>query len=281
MHVAHPREPSSAYQNVTYHKCETTTESLKPVLEKVTPDVIVSTVSGNSFDIQKDIIDCAVEAGVPRFIPYEFGQDSLNEKVQERLPPHKERARTIDYLGQLSADDKISWVAIATGADLDRGLLNSNLGFDIKWQSATLHGQGNTRFAASSSSWTGRVVLAVLQNWQSVENQYIYAAGLTVSGDELVAALEKATGHSYATSRTDVEDCIREAENRIGRGFPDAGMFLMGRSVMYDDRIGAVRPFEEEDVKEKLGLAAEKLEDIVEWVLDEMKHHEDGGCGCD
>lgn len=219
-------------------------------------------------------MDCAIEAGVPRFIPFEFGQDSLNEKIQERLPPSKEKGRTIEYLKQLSADGKISWVAVATGVDLSRGLLNTNLGFDVKWESATLHGKGGERFAGSTSSWIGRVVLAVIQNWQAVQNQYIYASGLTTSGDDVVKAFEKATGKEFVASRQDVEECVREAEKRIERGFPDAGMYLMGRSVMYDESVGAVRPFEEDDAKSELGLKGEKLEDIVGWILHEMEHHD-------
>lgn len=266
---------------MTYHETKISADTLKPVFSKVQPDLIISTISGNSFDIQKEIIDCAVDAGIRRFMPYEFGQDSLNEKVQERLPPNRERARTIEYLRRLSGDGKLSWVAVATGFDLDRGLLNGNLGFDIKWESATLHGKGNEHFAASSGAWTGRVVLAVIQHWQVAQNQYLYAAGLTTSGNELVKVIEKATGRDFVGSRTDVEECVREAEKRIEQGFPDAGMYLMGRSVMYDESVGAVRPFEDNDAKQKLGLEGEKLEDIVDWVLHEMKHHENGGCGCD
>lgn len=266
---------------MTYHESEISAESLKPVFSKVTPDLIISTVSGNSFEIQKEIIDCAVDVGIPRFIPYEFGQDSLNEKVQERLPPNRERARTIEYLKLLASDGKISWVAVATGVDLDRGLLNGSLGFDIKWESATIHGQGHEHFAASSSAWIGRVVLAVIQHWQSVENQYIYATGLTTSGDEVVAAFQRAAGREFVASHAEVQDCVQEAEKRIERGFPDAGMYLMGRSVMYDESIGGVGPFEENDAKEKLGLEGEKLEKIVEWVLHEHQHHDNGGCGCD
>lgn len=210
----------------------------------------------------------------------------MNAGVQERLQPSRGRGKVIEYLKSLSGDggggsSKLSWVGIATGVDLDRGLLNGNLGFDIKWQSATLHGQGHERFAASSSSWIGRVVLAVIQHWDTVANRYVYAAGLTTSGDEVVAALEKATGQEFVASKGDVKDCVREAEARIERGFPDAGMFLMRRSVMYDEEIGAARAFEQEDAKKTLGLEAEKLEDIIDFVNHEFAHHQQGGCGCD
>ena len=266
---------------MTYHKSDTSAASLHSLFNEIKPDVVVSTVSGNSSEIQKRIIDAVVSAKVPGYIPYEFGQDSLNTKVQERLPPNRERAQTIDYLNQLSAEGKLEWVAIATGVDLDRGLMNGKLGFDIKWESAAIVGSGTETFAASSGAWTGKVVLAVLRHWESVKNSYLYAAGLITSVDAIVAAFEKATGKSFVTSKTDVEDCVREAERRIDRGFIDAGIALMGRSVMYDRSIEAAKPFEDADAKGRLGLDGEKLEDIVEWVLHELKHHDNGGCGCD
>jgi len=266
---------------VTYHKSDTSTSALHALFTETKPDIVISTVSGNSSTIQTQILAATLSAQIPRFIPYEFGQDSLNAKVQERLPPNRERAQTIAYLKQRSTESELQWVAIATGVDLDRGLMNGKLGFDIKWESAAVVGSGNESFAASSGAWTGKVVLAVLRHWESVKNQYLYAAGLITSADAIVTAFEKATGKSFVTSKTDVEDCVREAERRIERGFIDAGIALMGRSVMYDRSIEAAKPFEDADAKGRLGLEREKLEDIVEWVLHELKHHDNGGCGCD
>src|SRR5207253_2112023 len=111
------------------------------------------TSSGGIFDTQKAAIDSAIETKIARFVPAEFTHDSLNQKIQDRLPPSRERARTIEYLQQQAKDGRIEWVGIATGTTLDRELLSGNLGFDLKWQSATLHGQGHEPFPASSSSW--------------------------------------------------------------------------------------------------------------------------------
>ena len=228
------------------------------------------------------MIDSAIEAGVSRFIPHEFGHDSLNEKIQDRLPPQRERARTIEYLRELASDGRISWVAVATGAVLDRGILSGNLGFDIKWQSATLHGKGSARFAASSSPWVGRVTLAVIEHWKDVQHQYLYASGMITSAGKVVGALEKARGKTFEVGRQDIDECVREAESRIEKGFPDAGMFLMERSVLYDESLDAVRPFDQTNAKIKLGLEEERLEDIIKSVMHDYEHHGgNAGCGCD
>ena len=246
------------------------------------PDLVINALTAVHFDAQKEIIDAAVEKSVPRFVPSEYGHDTQNEQLQDRLPPYKERARAIEYLQQLSNDGKIEWVAVATGTVLDRGLLNGNLGFDIKWQSAALAGNDNTMFPGSSSLWDGKVIAAVIKHWNEVKNRYLYVAGLTTNARDIVKSLEKARGKDFAVGRDDVKGYVQEAQRRMKQGFPDAGMFLMERAVLYDEDIGNVKPFQNEYAKEKLGLKGEQLEDIIKAVVHDFEHHGgQGGCGCD
>ena len=283
VHVSHPRKPVTPDENVTYHLSDADKdESLRSLLPKVSPDLVISTISGGAFETQKAIIDNVCNAGISRFVANEFGQDTMNGKIQDRLPPTREKARTIEYLKALSQADKITWAAVATGLDLERGLLSGNLGFDLKWQSATLNGKGHERFAASSTAWVGQAVLEVIRHWKDVKNQYLYAAGMTTTANDTVISLEKFTGKEFEVGRGDVEDCAREAEKRMEQGFPDASMFLMGRVVMYDESIGGVKPFLDDDAKLKLGLKGETLDDVVKRVVHKHEHH--GGkadCGCE
>lgn len=196
------------------------TRSAASLFAEVKPDILISTISGGSFETQQHIIDSAVNTGISRFVAPEFGQDSLNEKIQCRVPPSQERAKTIQYLRELAEDHRLSWVAVATGVTLDRGLLSGNLGFDIPWQSATLHGAGNERFAASSSQWLGRVIAAVIDRWEDVQNQYLYVAGILTTANEVVKALEQVTGKRFEIGRANVEECVHEAERRLKQSFP-------------------------------------------------------------
>lgn len=281
VHVAHPHEPSSPIDSVTYHT-QQSNKPLSPLLSSIKPDLVISTSAGGSYETQKSIIDSTIDASIPSFIASEFSHDSLNIKLHDRLPPSRERARVIEYLRAHASEGRISWVGIATGTTLDRGLLSGNLGFDVKWQSATLHGQGDEGFPASSSPWIGKVVTAVIQHWEDVKDQYIYASGMTVSANQVVAALEKETGKTFEVGRQDVEQCVREAERRFEQGYPDAGMFLMERSVLYDTSLDAAGAFERQDAKARLGLEGEKLESIIHGVLHDEKHHGGKpGCGCD
>ncbi|KAH8708548.1 hypothetical protein GQ44DRAFT_460181 [Phaeosphaeriaceae sp. PMI808] len=48
--------------------------------------LVINTMSGGNFGLQVFIIDALVAANVKRFIPHEFGHDTLNEHVQSRIP---------------------------------------------------------------------------------------------------------------------------------------------------------------------------------------------------
>ncbi|EME81292.1 uncharacterized protein MYCFIDRAFT_140194, partial [Pseudocercospora fijiensis CIRAD86] len=244
-------------------------------------DVVFSTSSGGSYDFQKQIIDLAIETHIPRLVLAEYDQDSLNPKIQARLPPCRERARIIQYLEQNSSQNQLEWIGIATGCALDQGLISGNLGFDIKWQSVTIHGTGEERFAASSTAWIGRVSLAILKNWEAIKNQYIFASGLIVSANEVLDALQHHTGQSWGRGEVEIEEAVREAHRRMDRGFPDAAMFLMEKIVLCDESMNAVKPFLEQDSKTKLDLEPESLDELVKNSLHEFEHRGKGGCGCD
>ncbi|KAK3074027.1 hypothetical protein LTR53_003866 [Teratosphaeriaceae sp. CCFEE 6253] len=281
VHLAVPRlSDALAGLNVQLHQCDLSRLSLGKLLGTLRPDLIVSTSGGGSFDVQRDIIEAALGTGVRRFVPAEFGHDSHNQALQHRLPPLAERARVIDYLRDLADQGRIEWVGIATGTPLDHGLQSGNLGFDLKWQSATLHGKGTERFAASSTGWIGRVVSQVVKQWDGVRNQYMYAAGLVTTANDVLECLERRTGQQWTADRGDVEDCIREAEQRVERGFPDAGMFLMERSVLYDEGLDAVGPFIGRDAKPVLGLGEEDVDDVVKSAVHAHKHLGKADCGC-
>lgn len=287
LHIAHPHEPiTPPHPKTTYHSLRINPSALSPLLHALHPDIVIDTTPGPS-DSKAALIDCLVASGINRFIPAEFGQDSLNPGIQARLPASRERAQTIAYLTRLGDAGTITWSAVAVGVVLDRGLRSANLGFDLAWRNAGMHGSGEERFAASSAGWIGEVVCGMLDHWEDarVRNRYLRAAGMVTTANAVLASLERemGTGRSWTADRGDVEACVREAEKRIERGFPDAGMFLMERSVLYDGRVDAAGAFETEDAKAALGLSeGESLEELVRGVVHEYEHHggKKAGCGC-
>ncbi|OCK78542.1 hypothetical protein K432DRAFT_444556 [Lepidopterella palustris CBS 459.81] len=183
---------------------------------------------------------------------------------------------------QTSSGHKIpfEWVAVAVGCILDTKLVSGDLGFDIKWQSATIHGSGNESFAASSLQRVGEVIASIIQHWDQVKNRYLYAAGLITSANEIVGTLQKATGKEWTVGYAETVECVREGQARIERGFPDAGMFLMERSVLFDRELKAVEAFERNSANKTLGLAQESVDRVVSGAVHEFQHSGKVDCGC-
>lgn len=244
-------------------------------------DLVISTTAGGDFEQQIGIIDAVIAAGVRRFMPHEFGHDTLNKGITDRVLKSAGRAKVIEHLRKKATQTKdFEWVGAATGYTLDTGLISGNLGFDMEWHSATIHGIGTETFAASSLQRVGQVVARVIAHWEAVKNQYIYAAGVLTSANEILRSADKVTQREFTVGNYDVEDCIKEGETRIQRGYPDSGMFLLERSILYDEQLCAAEPFELCSSNELLQLTPESVEGIVANAYHDLKHHGKPGCGC-
>jgi putative NADH-flavin reductase len=78
-------------------------------------DAIVSTIATASAGTQNKIIDAAVKAGVKRFVPSEFGSDTLNSKAMDILPQYfAGKKAAVEYL-KTKEKDGLTWTAFVTG----------------------------------------------------------------------------------------------------------------------------------------------------------------------
>jgi hypothetical protein len=265
---------------VEHKKSDFTTKSLEEAFAG--QDLVISTMSGGDIELQTRIIDATVAAGVKRFIPHEFGHDTLNTGIQERIPKYSGRAKVLEHLQNITAKDTqgFDYIGIATGYTLDSNLISGTMGFDMQWHSATIHGIGTESFAASSLERIGHVVLGINQHWDKINSHYIYAAGVVTSANEVLRCAEQATGHEFTVGNHDVEDSVREGQNRIERGFPDAGMALLERSILYDEQLDAVAPFKAHSANDLLGLSKESVKDVVGKAYHDLQHYGKPGCGC-
>ena len=266
-------------KTIMHQKSDFSATSLRSALAG--QDLIISTTAGGDSDQQIGIIDAAVAAGVRRFMPHEFGHDTLNQGISKRIVKSAGRAKVIEHLRAVITDtDDFEWVGVATGYTLDTGLISGNMGFDLEWHSATVHGRGTETFAASSLQRVGQVASRIILHWEEIKNQYIYAAGFLTSANEVLRGAEKATQHEFTAGNYDVEDCVREGETRIHRGFPDSGMFLLERSILYDEQLNAAEPFKMRSSNRVLELVPESVDTVVANAYHDFKHHGKPGCRC-
>lgn len=185
----------------------------------------------------------------------------------------------IDFLKDMSEQGRIEWIGLATGCDISKRLLDSNMGIDLQWQSATIFGTGSERFAASSPEFVSETIKAIISCWADLRNQYLRISGLTTSYREIIDALEKEMHCRFEAGYLEQDEGVNEAKRRIEGGWPDAGMFLLERGALADE--GCFEGFEKgQGVVNTLALESESLATVISNVVHEFKHHGKGGCGC-
>jgi saccharopine dehydrogenase-like NADP-dependent oxidoreductase len=81
-------------------------------------DAVVSALGFEGKITEKSIIDAAIEAGVKRFLPSEYGIDNTNPVSRDLSPVFKRKADIIDYLKSKEATG-LTWTAVPTGMWLD------------------------------------------------------------------------------------------------------------------------------------------------------------------
>ena len=81
-------------------------------------DAVVSGLGFEGKPLEKAIIDAAIEAGVKRFLPSEYGIDNTNPVSSELSPVFKRKADIIEYLKSKEATG-LTWTAVPTGMWLE------------------------------------------------------------------------------------------------------------------------------------------------------------------
>ena len=81
-------------------------------------DVVVSALGIEGKLTEKAIIDAAIEAGVKRFLPSEYGIDNTNPVSRELSPVLKRKADIVAYLKSKEATG-LTWTAVPTGMWID------------------------------------------------------------------------------------------------------------------------------------------------------------------
>lgn len=260
----------------------TSLESLTNLLSSLSPpaDLVISAAHGGDVPFQTTVIDASIAAHIHRFMPAEFGHDSRNPHIHTLLPPYVSRAKVLDVVKQRAGDGDIEYIGLATGlSDFGGRLLDGNLGIDLQWESATVFGTGDVVFPISTPAFVAEACAAVISHWDEWKNQYICVSGTVTSFNELVKVLGREMGCLFEVGHLEVKEGRAEARRRIDGGWPDAGMFLLERSVLADE--WSFEGFDKNaSTREKLGLLELSLKTLVKGAVHDYKHHGKGGCGC-
>jgi len=166
----------------------------------------------------KAVVDAAIEAGVKRVLPSEYGVDTVNPPGRQE-PVFGVKHKVDDYIVEKASEGVIEYTSITTGAFFDWGLTNYQfLGFDIPSKKVNIYNGGNEPFNATTLGSIGDAVVSVFSNPEKFKNKHIRISDFYVSQNEILAILEAETGSKFTVQTIDAEKLKEDTNAGLGRG---------------------------------------------------------------
>ena len=238
-------------------------------------DAIVSALSNFATDEQIRIIDAAIEAGVKRFLPSEYGIDSSDPQFGELLPPGKPKPATVAYLRE--KEGSISWTGVLAGSFFDWALQLGLLGWNVRDRAATIFDGGDIPYEATNIAQIARAVAAVLtpKNYDQTSNQYVFINSFTVTQSQVLVKLEEVTGTKFNVTNVKAAEVFKEGHAQLATGIVETlgnSKYQKGSLPLIEAEIynlhGMNRYSQTKGLwNDRLGLPQESLEETIKGVV--------------
>ncbi|KAK6209349.1 hypothetical protein LQW54_006336 [Pestalotiopsis sp. IQ-011] len=206
-------------KEVDYDSLESLTEALRG------QDAAVSTLASLALEKQILLVQAASKAGVQRFIPSEFGSNTVHPKTSQ-LPVFKDKVAVQDVLKKEAEAGRLTYSLIINGGFFDWGL---RIGWiaNAKDRSIVLHDGGDRRFSTTTLATVGQAVAGVLRHPEETKNRAIYVQSASPTLKQLVEIGERATGGKWQRSQASVDEQLKEAWVSLTSDKPDPNVFVM------------------------------------------------------
>ncbi|KAF4949147.1 hypothetical protein FSARC_13565 [Fusarium sarcochroum] len=233
-------------------------------------DAVVSTAATAATGNQKIIIDAAIAARVPRFIPSEFGIPSREYRDTKIGAILAGKVSNTDYLIELAKKhDWFSWTGLSTGLFLDSGLRSGGGFINIKDRKVRLVDSGNEPYSTTTLSFVGDAVAAILKKPDETANKYLDIAGVTTTQNEVLKIAEQATGDKFEVSHISGAELEKIGDEKIAKkDFSAFGDYL--QQFLFADGVGHSLKGDKNAIG-LLGLQTENLEEVIKSVVSDTK----------
>ncbi|KAM0713470.1 hypothetical protein Q7P37_010432 [Cladosporium fusiforme] len=164
-------------------------------------DAVVSCLGYEGKKSEKALIDAAVQAGVKRFLPSEYGVDNTNSKARELSPVFDMKGEVIEYLREKEGEG-LEWTAVPTGMWLEWALDPSHpfIGIDIRAHTAEIWSREPYKFSFTTLSTAADAIRLILSHPASTRNRVVPVQNFSLSQADIVAVLEHVQGVKYRIS---------------------------------------------------------------------------------
>jgi nucleoside-diphosphate-sugar epimerase len=143
---------------------------------------------------QTRLTRAVLDAGVRRYIPWQFGVDYDIVGKGSGQPVFDEQ---LDVRGMLRGQDKTGWIIVSTG--MFTSFLFEPAAGIVDLEGGSVHGLGtwDTQVTVTTPDDIGRCTAAILFETPRIANQVVYLASDTVSYGQLADIVERVTGRSF------------------------------------------------------------------------------------
>jgi len=191
-------------------------------------DAVVSCVGSFALASQAKLVEGAAAAGVKRFLPAEYGADTLNVKTRE-FPILKDKVDVQELLKRKSAETGMSYTLLFTGLFLDWGL-EGDMIVDIRGGKARLYDGGDRVVSFTTTTTIGKAITQILLKPAETKNRGVYVQDIATTQNAIVKIARKVDpGKEWQLSHADTAELERQAEEAFKAGNPD--MMAMVGSV--------------------------------------------------
>jgi uncharacterized protein YjiS (DUF1127 family) len=140
------------------------------------------------------------------------------------------------------------------------------MGHDIKEQKALVFNDGGDAWSTTTRPTIGLAVKNAMLIPEKTANRYLYIDSFTVSQNQVVASLERATGKKWETAYVDAEEQKKAGLEKMAKGDFSGAMSLIRYINCVNGHGGNYIEYEQ-SANELLSLPQQTLDDVVAEIL--------------
>lgn len=241
-------------------------ESLKTALQG--HDALVCTFNRSAVPYQIALIDAAIEVGVKRIIPSEFGANLSNENSR-RLANYSQKVLIEEYLMQKSEKREITYTLIYNNVLLDWSI-RAGVVLDFKTASIYLYNGGENAVSMASIPAAAKAVVGTLQYYEQTKNRAVCIHEAVISQKTLLAyAMEVSTGAPWTEEVVDLDALEGGASQKSNISVFHAGAMKSAFALDYgntfnesDNELLQIHQLTKTEIKESLRTLAIEIKNL-------------------
>ncbi|KAI2627577.1 NAD(P)-binding protein [Hypoxylon sp. NC1633] len=242
-------------------------ESLEAALKG--QDALVSAMAFEAIHEQKNLVDAAVNAGIQRMIPSEYGNDLMNPKLAA-FPIYQPKIAIRQRCEQKAAENpSFSWTTIHNASFLGP---DWTLDFivDVKQRQADVKDGGDVLFCATTYEDIAQAVIGILTHLEETANRPVRISSINTTQNELITiAKELGATEGWNLTYSKTEDLESEALRRWAEGDHSEEVIAMFiNRAFIGEGWGGYFPVLDNDLLGIKGLDRNELKAIVKLAID-------------